>query len=323
MDEDQGAFEGYRAEDMAKRLEERRKQLLVHPALCEVVLKDMIDVTYKSAVDFTIQMGDPKYPGSEPENYPINCGALTSPGMKIKQPSQSGGKDPFDPEDGPKPANPVPSDAPQYLDAVLVKGIVNGERDKKRKKKPGFLKEYGAETAGVLALAAVGGMLYRRKGIQTRMKRSAKIALGVTAGVVVVGGVAYAVTRPKKKNGKKNGKNGNGNGKVPTFKVARITIPIWTENSRARAEEAAKVEADAMGNPEWDNATNLELARAVAARMYPKAKLTKEDGWPKTIKQSGQWIEEAGKTKPEWQGALAWRHIWFIAGAELGYVPVT
>jgi len=150
------------------------------------------------------------------------------------------------------------------------------------------------------------------------MKRSTKIALGVAGAAVVVGGIGYVATRPPKPTKKK--KNGDG---VPKFQIAKITVPIWNRSMQPRAKALAEEVVAEMGNPEWSNEVNLQVAQKVAERMYPKAKLTTDGGWPSNFRTSSDWIEEGGMTKPEWQGAQAWRNIWFISASALGYVPVT
>lgn len=160
------------------------------------------------------------------------------------------------------------------------------------------------------------------------MKRATKITLAAVGGIILAGGIGYAVTRPgptkkSKKNGKGSGGGSPSPGEIPTISVPAILMPVWNDSMQARVEKMAKDEWELDGKPQWSPEGNLKLARKVAAKTYPGAKLTKDDAWPKTLKQSDQWIAEAQKTKPEFIGARAWQKIWFITGGVMGYTPVT
>jgi len=158
--EKSGAFTDFTGDDMKEKLEDRRKLLVGHPAMCDVELSDVIDPQLKAAIEFNRELGNPKsihYEG--PGKYP-NCYA--GPQGKLAAP-----KGPFKPN-RPDPANPVPSDAPAYLDAVLIKDLVNGSKKKKKKGGPTFIQQYGKQTAAVVALAAVGGLVYKRQKSKKR-----------------------------------------------------------------------------------------------------------------------------------------------------------
>ena len=158
------------------------------------------------------------------------------------------------------------------------------------------------------------------------MNRTTKIALAAVGGVLVVGGVAYVVTRPapKKKNGKSNGKNGGSNGKKPgRVKIKLSRLPVWNDSMAEEVERIAREEYELAGEPTWSEIENVKLARKVAKRVYPQAPSTTEDTWPASAAASDQWLAEAQKTKPKFTGAVAWQKIYFITGGVMGYTPVT
>lgn len=157
VDERQGAFQGFKQEDMLKRLVERRKQLLQHPALCDVNMPDVVDPKFRSTADFHQEEGRKGTPG-----YP-NCVPVV-PGTSLQIPSLPQVPGPFRPLPKTAHFNPVPSDAPQYIDAIVIGQLVNGAKKRKKEGRPSFIREYGVEMAATLGLAAAAGAMWRYRG---------------------------------------------------------------------------------------------------------------------------------------------------------------
>lgn len=140
--ENQGAFQGFKGEDMAARLEVRRKQLKQHPAVCNVELKDVVDVVYKAAVEFAVEQTDCEAPSG--------AHMLRLPGDLFRKPPRKG-------------ANPVPADFPEYVDSLMITGAAADANARRRAGRPTFIQEYGPAAAAVVAIAAAGGLAYRSR----------------------------------------------------------------------------------------------------------------------------------------------------------------
>jgi len=90
----------------------------------------------------------------------------------------------------------------------------------------------------------------------------------------------------------------------------------WTDATANLAKLAAFAESKNLDSREPSNDNILRLSRAVAKRMYPGSPATKNNSWPKTMKESFT----LGSKSPgsiDYQKSMAWKGIWEICVSEL------